>query len=45
MLRGEIPISHEALDEHDVGQATAYLRSWLVSHSVLEAREERLATV
>jgi hypothetical protein len=43
MLRGEIPISHEALDEHDVGQATAYLRSWLVAHGILEPREERLA--
>ena len=30
MLRGELEISHQALDEHDVGAATAYLRSWLV---------------
>ncbi|MFZ1996632.1 MAG: hypothetical protein WAU75_21140 [Solirubrobacteraceae bacterium] len=43
MLRGEIPISHEALDQHDVGQATAYLRSWLVAHDVLPPREELLA--
>jgi hypothetical protein len=43
MLRGEIPVSHEALDEHDVGPATAYLRSWLVTHGTLEPREERLA--
>jgi hypothetical protein len=43
MLRGEIRISHHALDEHDAGQATAYLRSWLVIHGVLEVREERLA--
>ena len=43
MLRGEIPISHEALDEHDAGQATAYLRSWLVADGILEPREERLA--
>jgi hypothetical protein len=41
MLRGEIEISHEALDEHDAGQATAFLRSWLVAHGILEAREER----
>jgi hypothetical protein len=43
MLRGEIAISHEALDKHDVGQASAYLRSWLVAHDVLDARDERLA--
>lgn len=43
MLRGELAISHEALDEHDVGQATAYLRSWLVDDGILHAREERLA--
>jgi hypothetical protein len=43
MLRGEIPISHQTLDEHDVGQATAYLRSWLVAHHVLAPREELLA--
>lgn len=43
MLRGEIPITHQALDEHDAGQATAYLRSWLVTHGILEVREERLA--
>ena len=43
MLRGEIAISHEALDEHDVGQASAYLRSWLVAHDILDARDERLA--
>ncbi len=43
LLRGEIAISHEALDEHDVGQATAYLRSWLVAHGILDAREDRLA--
>ena len=35
MLRGEIAISHDTLDQHDVGQATAYLRSWLVAHHVL----------
>jgi len=34
LLLGEIAISHEALDEHDVGQATAYLRSWLVADGV-----------
>jgi len=43
MLRGEIAISHDTLDEHDVGQATAYLRSWLVAHHVLAPREERFA--
>jgi hypothetical protein len=43
MLRGEIAISHEALDEHDVGQASAYLRSWLVANDILDARDERLA--
>ena len=43
MLRGELEISHQALDEHDVGAATAYLRSWLVAHGILDAREERLA--
>ncbi|MGI8679432.1 MAG: hypothetical protein ACR2LX_12235 [Jatrophihabitans sp.] len=43
LLRGEIGISHEALDEHDVGQASAYLRSWLVAGGVLAARDERLA--
>ncbi len=43
MLRGEIAISHDTLDQHDVGQATAYLRSWLVAHHVLEPREELLA--
>ena len=43
MLRGELAISHEMLDEHDVGQATAYLRSWLVAHQVLARREERFA--
>jgi hypothetical protein len=32
MLRGEIPISHQALDERDAGQAMAYLHSWLVTH-------------
>lgn len=42
MLRGEIPISHDTLDQHDVGQATAYLRSWLVAHQVLAPREELL---
>ena len=35
MLLGEIAISHDTLDQHDVGQATAYLRSWLVAHHVL----------
>lgn len=40
MLRGEMPVTHEALDEHDVGSATAYLRSWLVTHGILDAREE-----
>ncbi|MCA1679936.1 MAG: hypothetical protein LC777_13815, partial [Actinobacteria bacterium] len=43
LLRGEVAISHAALDERDVGQATAYLRSWLVGHGVLEPRDERLA--
>jgi hypothetical protein len=43
MLRGQIEISHEALDQHDVGQATAYLRSWLVAHRILAPREELLA--
>jgi len=43
LVRGEIAISHEALDERDVGQATAYLRSWLVDGGVLEPRDERLA--
>lgn len=43
MLRGEIPISRQGLDERDAGQATAYLRSWLVADGVLEVREERLA--
>lgn len=42
MLRGEVAISHDALDEHDTGQATAYLRSWLVAHTILDARDERL---
>jgi hypothetical protein len=42
MLHGEISISHEALDEHDTGQATAYLRSWLVATGILKPREERL---
>ena len=39
MLRGKIAISHDTLDQHDVGQATAYLRSWLVAHTVLAPRE------
>lgn len=43
LLGGEVAISHAALDERDVGQATAYLRSWLVGHGVLEPRDERLA--
>jgi hypothetical protein len=43
LLRGEILLSHEALDTHDVGQATAYLRSWLVGHGILPARDERIA--
>jgi hypothetical protein len=43
MIAGEIPITHAALDQHDVGQATAYLRSWLVAEAVLEPREELLA--
>ena len=43
MLRGELAISHETLDEHDAREATAYLRSWLVTHGILEVREERLA--
>lgn len=42
LLRGEMPIDHAALDEHDVGQATAYLRARLVGHGVLEQRDERL---
>jgi hypothetical protein len=42
MLRGEISISLQTLDEHDVGQTTAYLRSWLVAHRILEPREELL---
>src|SRR5215216_4505407 len=42
MIAGQIAITHEALDEHEVGQATAYLRSWLVAHGVLEPREELL---
>jgi hypothetical protein len=41
MLRGQLAISHDTLDEHDAGQATAYLRSWLVAHRVLAPREER----
>ena len=43
LLGGEVAISHAALDERDVGQATAYLRSWLVDHGVLGPRDERLA--
>jgi hypothetical protein len=43
MLRGEVAISHETLDHHDLGEATAYLRSWLVAHQVLTPREEVLA--
>ena len=43
LVNGEVAISHEALDDHDVGQASAYLRSWLVGHGILEPREERLA--
>jgi hypothetical protein len=43
MLRGELAISHDTLDDHDVGQATAYLRSWLVAHHILTPREERFA--
>ncbi len=42
MLRGELPITHDTLDQHDVGQATAYLRSWLVAQHVLAPREELL---
>jgi len=41
LLRGGLAISHDALDEQDVGQATAYLRSWLVAHHILAPREER----
>jgi hypothetical protein len=43
MLRGELAISHETLDEYDAREATAYLRSWLVTYGILEVREERLA--
>lgn len=43
MLSGEIGLTHEAVDGHDVGQATDYLRSWLVSHAILPVRDERLA--
>ena len=38
MLRDEIAISHEALDEHDVGQATDHLRSWLASRTTSSTR-------
>lgn len=43
MLSGEVAISHDTLDQHNVGQATAYLRSWLVAHQILAPREELLA--
>jgi hypothetical protein len=43
MLHGEVEISHEALDRHDAGQATAYLRAWLVDDGILPPREELLA--
>jgi hypothetical protein len=43
MLRGELPISHATLDQHDTGQAIGYLRSWLVTDGILGLREERLA--
>jgi hypothetical protein len=43
MLRGELAISHETLDAHDVGQASAYLRAWLVADGILDERDERLA--
>jgi len=43
MLMGELAIDHEALDERDTGQSTAYLRSWLVEAGILEPRDERLA--
>jgi regulatory LuxR family protein len=43
MLRGELAISHQALDDNHVGQATDYLCSWLVDDKILPARNERVA--
>ena len=43
MLRGELAICHETLDAHDVGQASAYLRAWLVADGILDERDERMA--
>lgn len=44
MLREEIPLSHDALDEHSVRQAASLLRFALVDVGALESRDEGWAT-
>ncbi len=43
MLAGTVSVSHEALDDHDCGQATDCFRVRLVEHGVLHPRNEALA--
>lgn len=42
MLAGEWSISHETLDANDAGQATGYLRAWMVALEILPQRDETI---
>jgi hypothetical protein len=43
LARGDIALTHEALDAHPTRRAADYLRAVLVAHGVLPARDEPLA--
>jgi hypothetical protein len=43
LLTGEIPLTHQALDEVDTTDTTRHLRAELVRHGALPARSERTA--
>ena len=43
LARGDIALSHEALDAHPTRRAADYLRAVLVAHGVLPPRDEPLA--
>lgn len=43
LLGGQLPLTHEALDQVRRGETTRYLRAELVKHAVLPERSERAA--
>lgn len=45
LLSGQLPLTHEALDQLDRGETTRYLRAELVKHGALPERSEPIAAL